>query len=109
MNTSKKGATATVKGKKSRVNWRRLITVIVVAGLCIYAVWTLVSQEIEIQKTKKELTELNTKLEEQNALREDLEEQKETVNTPEYIEKAARDELGYAAPDEIIFKDASQE
>ena len=36
-----------------------------------------------------------------------LAEEKKMVNTPEWIEKYARFEMGYAAPDEIVFIDST--
>ena len=36
-----------------------------------------------------------------------LAEEKKMVNTPEWIEKYARSEMGYAAPDEIVFIDST--
>lgn len=109
MGKAKKSESPGKKNAKKRINIGRLASLLIITLLCIYAVWTLISQQIEIQKTKKELADLNSRLEQQNKLHDKLKKQSEIVNTPEYIEKTARDELGFAAPDEIIFKDASQE
>lgn len=109
MSKAKKNGSSNNKNAKKSVKLGRLVSLLIIAVLCIYAIWTLISQQIEIQKTKKELADLNARLEQQNKLHDNLKKQSEIVNTPEYIEKTARDELGFAAPDEIIFKDASQE
>ena len=109
MSKEKKAKSQSEKKAKKRINKGRLLSLLLITALCFYAVWTLISQQIEIQKTKKQLADLNAKLEQQNGLHDQLKKQSELINTPEYIEKTARDELGFAAPDEIIFKDASQE
>lgn len=109
MSKAKKNGSTDKRNAKKNVKFGRIASLLIIAILCVYAVWTLISQQIEIQKAKKELADLNSRLEQQNKLHDNLKKQSEIVNTPEYIEKTARDELGFAAPDEIIFKDASQE
>ena len=109
MSTKKKSKSSNKKNSTKKINITRLASLLIITALCVYAVWTLISQQIEIQKTKNDLANLNSKLEQQNKLHDKLKKQNEIINTPEYIEKTARDELGFAAPDEIIFKDSSQE
>ena len=92
--------------EKNKTNYS-LIKAIVCFVFVIFFGYTLITQQFSISAKKAELKELDQQMKQAEAEQEELENQLKTVNTPEYIEKVAREELGYAAPDEIVFMDAT--
>ncbi len=57
------------------------------------------------QEYKKKEAELQSKVEEEEQRKEELEEYGEFVTTKEYIEQMAKKKLGLVYPNEIIFKE----
>lgn len=82
----------------------------IIIGACfgvfiVYAVVTLISQQVQINQKRTELSELEDKIviqEVKNGEIEDVYNSDDRENE-EYIKKIARDELGYAEPDERVF------
>lgn len=92
--------------KKQRNNYSLIKTVIFVAFIAFFG-YTLITQQFAISEKKAELKSVNSQIEQAQAEKDELDQRLKTVNTPEYIEKVAREELGYAASDEIVFMDAA--
>lgn len=91
----------TKKPKKKR----NIIFGVLLVLFAAYAVVTLISQQVQINQKQSELSEIENK-----SLIEDfkIEEIKNVYKSSdeeneEYIKKIARDELGYAEPDERVF------
>lgn len=91
----------TKKPKKKR----NVIFGVLIVLFAAYAVVTLISQQVQINQKQSELSEIENK-----SLIEDfkIEEIKNVYKSSdeeneEYIKKIARDELGYAEPDERVF------
>lgn len=93
--------------KKVTKNKFATIKVIICLAFFAYVGYTLISQQFSLSERKNQLNAVNEQITHAQKDKEDLELQLKTVNTPEYIEKVAREELGYAAPDEIVFVDAT--
>lgn len=85
------------------------VKIVICVAFFAYVVYTLVMQQFSISEKKNQLVVVNEQISQAQAEKEDLESQLEIVNTPEYIERVAREELGYAAPDEIVFIDATSQ
>lgn len=84
---------------------RRTIFGICFALFAAYAVFTLISQQIQISQKQEELSQLEDKIliqEVKNGEVEDVYNSSDEENE-EYIKKIAREELDYAEPDERIF------
>ncbi len=92
---------------KRRVNQKKLVKFIIVFVVVFYTGWTLIAQQFQIEANKAKLTQVDGEIKKQQELRQQLSEKKAIVNTPEYIEKVAREKLDLAKPDEIIFIDAT--
>lgn len=88
---------------------RSLIKYAVCLSFLAYAGYVFISQQITINEKKAELEAVNQQIVVAESEKKALEEKVKTVNTPEYIEEFARTELDYAAPDEIVFVDATAE
>ena len=96
-----------MSAKKSKKTKRSFIKYIICFCFFAYVGYTFIIQQIDINNKKAELEEINQQIVVAESEKEALEEEKKTVNTPEYIEEVARTELDYAAPDEIVFIDAT--
>lgn len=68
-----------------------------------FAVFNIVSMQIEIVQKNNELTRINSQLSDINAENEQLEHYLDEENRDEYIEQIARDELDYSYPEERIY------
>ena len=69
----------------------------------VYAVYTIVSLQLQIKDKKAEGTELRSAVEEQQLKNAEIESIIENSDDPEYIAKIARDKLGYISPGEKVF------
>ncbi len=85
---------------KRRVNWLKLC---VLFFLAIYATYTLIKQEIEINKYEKEKQGYIEQINIAKQKHEEYKHYSEYVNTDEYIEKIAREKLGMLLPEERIY------
>ena len=90
--------------KKKRVG---LATKIFVAVFSIYAAFTLVSLQVQINDKKNEQEELQKQLETQKVKNAELEDVIGGENSEEYIAKIARESLDYIYPGEQVFVDIS--
>ncbi len=94
------------------MNRRKMKRKISPAGLAVAAavvlmIWHAFAMQPEITRNKETIEMLNSKIEYEKALAEETEKLKEKVNTDEYIEKVAREQLGLVKENEKIFIDMS--
>lgn len=71
----------------------------------IYVIFTLVNQQKTLNQYDNENEELAKKIQEQQTYNEELNKQKEDVNSLEFIEEMARDKLGMYYPNERVYVD----
>lgn len=100
----RKASAAKRKKYRSKNNNLKFVILLVVFG---YSSWIFTTQQIEIQSRKKALEQVELSIAEQNEIHEKLVQKMELVNTPKYLESIAREQLGFARPDEIVFYDAT--
>jgi cell division protein DivIC len=93
------------KAKTAKKNGK--VRIVLIFAVFIYVAWVFISQQTQIQSGKKTLAQVEANIADQRELKDALAEKKELVNSPEFIEKTAREQLGFARPDEIIFYDAT--
>lgn len=84
--------------KNKKICKKILITVI-----GVYVVFTLVNQQRTLNQYSKESQELSQKIEEEKENKEELAKKKEDVNSPEFIEKTAREMLDMYYPNERVY------
>ena len=94
-----------------RVKTKKKITLLnmIAVILAFYVVFTFISQQFTIVKldVKQEKT-----LKQLKVLKEEISDIEQKINksdTPEYIEKIAREELDMAKPREIIYRDKNKQ
>lgn len=95
-----------VKNKIQRRKNNKFKFVLVLA-VAVYVTWVFTIQQIEISGKRRVLAQVNADILKQEELSEQLSQKKELVNSPEYLERVARNELGMARPDEIVFSDVT--
>lgn len=85
---------------------KSLILKLAVFAFAVYIAATLVSQVMHIRQNSMELASLKAQIAEQN--KENAETQRTlSENDEQFMESVARNDLGYARPNERIFVDAS--
>ena len=82
-----------------RVRWFRLI-LFCVAG---YFIYVLAGQQLDLQAIQKEKEASRHKLEQLQQVNANLNEERNKLTKPSYIEKIAREELGLVKPGEIPY------
>ena len=81
--------------------YKRVI-IFVIAG---YTLFTLYNQQITLNQYSKQSEELNEKIAEETKVNEDLNKQKDNVNSLEFIEQTAREKLDMYYPNERVYID----
>ncbi len=94
--------------KKKKVNMSIFLRRILLCGLLLYICYLFVAQQFDFARLGKQDEALEQQIEEENKVHEELLEQKEASGTPEYIERVAREKLGYMKPEEKVFIDAKK-
>lgn len=87
---------------------RPKLGIILMAGFFLYFVYILINQQAILNQCKRDLNNMEKKIEEQIELNEKLERQKEILNSDEYIEKVAREKLGLVKKGEKVFIDVNK-
>ena len=73
----------------------------------LYLVVSLVSIQVELVAKRQQLDSITKQVEQQTAANLELQRTLDTDDEDAYMERVARDKLGYALPDERIFVDMS--
>lgn len=84
------------------------IRLIVVIGALIYLSFIFIEQQNLIEIKNAEMQALQSKIEEENIVSNELNEKKDLIDSPEYIEKIAREKLGMVKSDEKVFVDVNK-
>ncbi len=78
-----------------------------IIALCAYFAISLITIHKDIKETKAEIADVNSSYNEQVAENDRLKGLVDGGEIDEYVEKVARDELGYVKPGEHIYYDVS--
>lgn len=72
--------------------------------LCIYMVYTIVFHQQNLMNNKRQqMKNIQQKIECERKIADELNKEKERIDTDDYIEKVAREKLGMIKRDEIVF------
>ena len=72
--------------------------------LCGYMIYTIVFHQQSLMNHKRQqMKNIQQKIECERRITDELNKEKEKIDTDEYIEKIAREKLGMIKKDEIIF------
>ncbi len=94
--------------KKKKVNMSIFIPRLIFCGLILYLFISFLTQQFSFSRLGKEEKQIDRQQAEQQQLHEELEAEKEASSDPAYIERVARDKLGYMKPDERVFIDSKK-
>lgn len=86
--------------------FRRLLCLVLVA-FCFYFVYNIIAIRVNLSREQQSLEVINRQIFEQRIMNEELERIVYSDGEHDYIERIAREKLGYAAIDERIFIDIS--
>ena len=84
---------------------KKLYKKVLLVVISIYVICIFVSQQQTLNRYQKEINEYDQKIEKAEETKESLLAMKENVNSPEYIEKIAREKLGMYLPNERVYID----
>lgn len=94
----------------NKINKKKKIrpVMIVLFAFSIYFVYTLIEQQVQINKYDSEIEMYTADIENKRELVNYYNNQKGNTKSDEYIENVARESLGYVKPYEKIFIDANK-
>lgn len=95
--------------KKKNTNGVRVAKRLAMCGLVLYICYLFIAQQFDLSRLSGQSKSLDKQIAEAQRTHEELSEQKEAADTPEYMERVARDKLGYMKPDEKVFIDARKQ
>jgi len=90
------------KKKSSRIG------LLIIIGAFIYFTFVFIDQQKLINAKKLEMQSIQNKIAEEERISEELKQQKEIINTDEYVEKVAREKLGMVKREEKVFVDVNR-
>ncbi len=71
--------------------------------IIVYLGYIIVRQEMYLSEVNEQTIIAQERLDKAKAINEDLNEEKSKLNTNEYVEKVAREELGMTKPGEVPY------
>lgn len=86
---------------KMRKIYKRLLIVLIL----IYVIYVIINQQKVLNQYSKESQGISAKIEAQKEYNSELANEKENVNSKEFIENAAREKLGMYYPNEKVYVD----
>lgn len=90
--------------KKKKLRIINIVSVVFV----LYFIYTLWDQQLQLNKYNSQIQMYNSDINSKSQLVEYYNNQKTSITSNEYIEKVARETLGYVKPYEKIFIDANR-
>lgn len=82
-----------------RIKWFRLV----LAGIFVYFLYVSIGQMGNFRTITQETEANKVRLEQAKQVNQQLLEERDRLNTPNYIEKVAREELGLVKPGEVPY------
>lgn len=93
---------------KKKFNIKKFYMTMIIIGLLIYAIFIIISQQTKLNSYAESQEYYSAKIEEAKAEQEELNKQKNNVDSEEYIEEVAREKLDMFLPNERVYIDIGQ-
>ena len=90
--------------QKKKKTYSTILTVAFAALVC-YFVIALISLQSDIKEQKEQIADINAQADAQSAYNRELNNLLNDSNLDSYVERIAREELGYVFPDERVYYD----
>ncbi len=94
--------------RKKKVNIAVLLRRCLLCGLILYICGLFLAQQFNLSRLSAETKDLDSQIAEAQRIHEELSEEKEAADSPEYVERVAREKLGYMKPEEKVFIDTKK-
>ena len=83
----------------------KIIRNLLIIAIVIYIAYVFINQQKTLNEYSKNAEELNQQIASEEATNEDLNQQKDNVNSLEFIEEMAREKLDMYYPNERVYMD----
>lgn len=93
---------------KVKVAPQKLLLSVMFVAFVVYALVTIISQASQIRDSKEIIDMANQQLAYEQKRSQELDEETSKIGTDEFIEKQAKEKLGYVKSNEKIFYDKAQ-
>ena len=95
--------------KKKTAGQRSFSVILFIAAILLggYFSVSIIQAQVEISRQEKAVAELQQQIDEKTAENEDLQKALDSGDEAAYMERIARDSLGYMMPDEKVYYDTS--
>lgn len=94
--------------KKKTINVKVFFKRCLLCLLVMYMFGLFIAQQVNFARLSKEDKALSSQIAQAEQENKALTEEKEAARTPAYMERVARDKLGYMKPEEKVFIDAKK-
>ena len=84
---------------------KKILRNLLIIGIIIYVAFVFIDQQKTLNEYSKNTEELNQQIASEEATNEDLNQQKDNVNSLEFIEEMAREKLDMYYPNERVYMD----
>lgn len=93
---------------KRKIDFKKIIKLLVIVALAIYIICIFINQQQTLNSYKTSQEYYAMQLDKQKEYKEELKDLKNNINSPEYIEKIAREKLDMYLPNERVYIDVGQ-
>lgn len=93
---------------KRKIDFKKIIKLLVIVALAIYIICIFINQQKTLNSYKTSQEYYAMQLDKQKEYKEELKDLKNNINSPEYIEKIAREKLDMYLPNERVYIDVGQ-
>lgn len=93
--------------KTSKKRRKSIILELAIVAAMVYVVVSLVQLQVQISEASRKCDEVSAAYEDQQLENQELQQLLDSGNEEEYIERVAREQLGFVKPDEKVFYDVA--
>ena len=84
---------------------KKIVRNLLIIAVIVYIAFVFINQQKTLNQYSKNTEELNQQIAEEKTTNEELNQQKENVNSLEFIEEMAREKLDMYYPNERVYMD----
>ena len=84
---------------------KKILRNLLIIGIVVYIAFVFIDQQKTLNEYSKNTEELNQQIASEEATNEELNQQKDNVNSLEFIEEMAREKLDMYYPNERVYMD----